>query len=247
MTARLFLLFPFSLLFITQLCSQIESTFETDSITRILYNYAEDDVPGIAVGVVKDGAILYENYIGYANLTHRIKVSEKTRFNIASTAKQFTALMILQLSIEGKLSLEDDIRKYLPTLYPKVKEDIKIRHLLNHSSGIRDYVELLSLKGEIWWKQMGLDNDDILELIAQQEDLGFDPGSQYAYSNTGYVLLAKIVEAVTDEKFTDYSKNFFQQIDMKETSFVERYMGIIPNRAEPYYDWGNGKWMRTPT
>lgn len=219
----------------------------TEVITNILYHYTNDSTPGIAVGIVKDGEIVYEHYIGYANLSHDVKISEKTRFNIASTAKQYTALMVLQLALQDKLSLEDDIRKYLPNLYPRVKEEIKIRQVINHTSGMRDYVELLGLKDEIWWKQIGLNNNDIMELVEKQEELGFKPGSQYVYSNTGYIILAKIIEAVTAEKFTTYSKNFFQQMGMAETYFVERYMGVIPNRAEPYYDWGNGLWLKTPT
>lgn len=219
----------------------------SEAITNILGKYTNDTIPGIAVGVVKEGEIIYEEYIGYANMSHKVEISESTRFNLASTAKQFTALMILQLSLEGKLSLEDDIRKYLPSLYPKVKEEIKIRQLINHSSGIRDYVELFGLRNEIWWKQIGLDNNDVIEWIEKQEELGFVPGSQYVYSNTGYIILAKIIEAVTDQKFTAYSKNFFQQMGMEETYFVERYMGVIPHRAEPYYDWGDGLWLKTPT
>ena len=217
------------------------------AITAKLNELTNDSVPGIAVGVVQNGKIVYKHYMGYANLSHDIKISEKTRFNIASNAKQFTALMILDLAFENKLSLEDDIRLYLPNLYPDVEEEIKIRHLINHSSGIRDYVELLSLRDEIWWKQMGLDNEDVIQLLEKQKELGFEPGSQYSYSNSGYIILAKIIEKVSEQQFTDYSKNFFFEMGMKETYFIERYMGTIPNRAEPYYDWGDNLWLKSPT
>ncbi len=203
--------------------------------------------PGIMVGIVKDGNIVYEKYRGLSNLQHQIKVNDKTRSNIASTAKQFTALMVLDLMLKNKLNLEDDIRKYLPKLYQNVKDPIKIRHLINHTSGIRDYVELMSLNGLVWWKRFGLDNDDVMELMEKQEDIGFQPGSKHAYSNSNYIILTKVIEKVSGEKFTKYSKAFFESLGMHETSFVERYMGVIPNRANPYSDWGRGEWWETPT
>ena len=138
------------------------------------------------VGIVKGGNIIYEKYRGLAYLPYQIKMDEKTKSNIAYVAKQYTALMILDLALKDQLSLEDDIRTYLPTLYKKVEEKIKIRHVLNHTTGIRDYVELMSLQNRIWWKQVGLKNDDIIDLLEKQEDLAFKPGSQYTYSNSGY-------------------------------------------------------------
>lgn len=220
---------------------------EFKKIDSILTLKVKSNHPGIAIGALKDGNIIYEKYLGLANLQHQVNFDEKTRSNIASTAKQFTALMILQLSLENKISLEDDVRKYLNKLYPKVKEDIKIRHLLNHTSGIRDYVELLDMDGDVWWKRFGYDNDDVLELMENQEDLGFKPGSTYSYSNTNYNLLTKIIEKVTGKLFNEYSKNFFENLGMKETSFVEGYMKVISNRANPYSDWGRGEWWEVPT
>lgn len=216
-------------------------------IDSIIASKVKNDHPGIAVGIIKNGKIIYEKYRGLANLQHQVQFDEKTRSNIASTAKQFTALMILDLSLNGKLSLEDDIRKYLTKIYPNVKDEIKIRHLLNHTSGIRDYVELLDLEGDVWWKRFGFDNDDILELLEKQEDLGFKPGTIYYYSNSNYNLLAKIIEKVTSKTFNEYSKTFFENLGMNETAFVERYMKVIPNRANPYSDWGRGEWWEVPT
>ena len=166
-----------------------------EKMDSIVNSKLGDNDPGLMVGVVKDGAIIYENYKGLASLQHQVKITEQSRSNIASTAKQFTALMILQLSHEQKLNLEDDIRKYLPNLYPLVKENIKIRHLINHTSGIRDYSDLLSIKQEPWWRQVGMDNDDVIkDILEKQEDLAFKPGSMYMYSNSGYTVLTKIIE-----------------------------------------------------
>lgn len=234
------------LFFTLTLSAQSKQVFDPDAITKILHQYIGDDTPGMAVGIIKDGQIIYENYMGYANLEHKIKINERTRSNIASTAKQFTALMILQLSKNGKLSLEDDIRQYLPSLYPKVKEEIKIRHLINHTSGIRDYVFIMEMMNKATWRQVGIGNKDVIELLEKQEELTNTPGSEYSYSNSGYTILAKIIEEVSGKKFNAYSKAFFEELGMKETSFVKRYMGVIPNRADSYSDWGNGLWLSTP-
>lgn len=216
-------------------------------IDSIINSQVQEDHPGIAVGIIKDGKIVYERYRGLSNLQHQIPFDEKTRSNIASTAKQFTALMILKLSLEEKLKLEDDIRDYLPNVYKHVQKTIRIRNLLNHTSGIRDYVELMSLQGSVWWNRFGLDNNDILKLLEKQEDLGFEPGSMKNYSNSNYNLLAEIIERVSGKSFNEYSKEFFKDLRMNETSFVERYMRIIPNRANPYSDWGRGEWWEVPT
>lgn len=231
---------------VLNLSAQTEQQFDGEAITEILYQYTDDDSPGMAVGIVKKGEIVYEQYLGYANLEHQVKFNKSTRSNIASTAKQFTALMILQLEQEGKLSLENDIREYLPDLYPKVEEAIKVRHLINHTSGIRDYVFILEMQNKPYWRQVGMDNDDVIVLLEQQEDLVFKPGYKYSYSNSGYTILAEIIEQVSGQKFDDYSKEFFAALGMKETAFVKRYMGVIPNRADAYSDWGNGLWLSTP-
>ena len=231
-------------LFTISLFSQSESFNKIDSIIDLK---VKENHPGIAVGIIKNGNVIYEKYRGLSNMQYQVEFNYKTRSNIASTAKQFTALMILDLALKNELNLEDDIRKYLPSLYPKVSEQIKIRHLVNHTSGIRDYVELLDMKGRVWWKRFGLDNNDIMELLQEQVDLGFAPGSAYSYSNSNYIVLTKIIEKVTGNTFNDYSKKFFQSLGMNETSFVEKYMRVIPNRANPYSDWGGGEWLEVPT
>lgn len=220
---------------------------QIQQIDSIINSQVNENDPGLAVGIIKDGTIIYEKYLGLANLQHQVKFDKKTRSNIASTAKQFTALMILDLGLKNKLNLEDDIRKYLPGLYKNVSDEIKIKNLLNHTSGIRDYVELLDLEGDVWWKRFGYDNNDVLELLQKQEDLGFKSGSKYSYSNSNYNVLTKIIEKITGETFNEYSKMFFESLGMNETSFVERYMKVIPNRANPYSDWGRGEWWEVPT
>jgi len=224
-----------------------ELSKQLKQIDSIVESKLEPDHPGIAVGIVKNGAVIYEKYRGLSNLQHQIKFNENTRSNIASTAKQFTALMILDLSIDGKLNLEDDIRDYLPDLYKDVNAKIRVRHLLNHTSGVRDYVELLGLEGNVWWQRFKLSNNDIMALLEKQNDLGFNPGTKYSYSNSNYIVLAKITEKVTGETFNNYSKQYFKDLGMNSTYFVEKYMAVIPNRANPYSDWGSGEWWEVPT
>ncbi|NVJ88412.1 MAG: beta-lactamase family protein [Flavobacteriaceae bacterium] len=215
-------------------------------VDSIVESKISTEDPALMVGVVKNGKIIYQKVKGLANLEHQVKATENTRSNIASTAKQYTALMVLQLSIENKLSLEDDIRTYLPNLYPNVKEQIKIRYLLNHTSGIRDYSDLLSLQQKPWWSQVGFDNDDVIKLLEKQQELGFKPGTRYMYSNSGYTILTKIIEKVSDKKFHVYARQFFKNLDMNATEFSSNYMLVIPNKATPYSDWGDGIWKEYP-
>ncbi|MEO0727537.1 MAG: serine hydrolase domain-containing protein, partial [Bacteroidota bacterium] len=207
------------LLFTINLFGQTTPEIDSEAITAIVRQYVGEGDPGLAVGIVQDGKIVYEHYLGYANLEHKVAINENTRFNIASTAKQFTALIILDLALKGKLSLEDDIRKYVPSLYPDVQEEIKLRHLINHTSGVRDYTFLYEIMEKPYWRQVGTDNDDIIELLERQEDLVFAPGTKYLYSNSGYILLTQVVEAVTGESFNDYSEQFFAEMGMNKTAF----------------------------
>jgi len=174
-------------------------------LDSIVKSQIEVDDPALFVGVVKDGEIVYKHIRGLVSLQHQVLADDNSRSNIASTAKQFTALMILDLSLKGKLSLEDDFRKYLPDLYPKVEAEIKIRHLINHTSGVRDYCDLMGIQQNAWWRRVGLDNDDVIELLEKQEDLAFAPGTNYEYSNSGYNILAEIIELVAEEDFHVYS------------------------------------------
>jgi len=118
--------------------------------------------------------------------------------------------MILDLSIKKQLNFDDGIRKYLPNLYPNAKDRIKIGHLINHTSGIHEYVELLDQQGLVWWKHFGLDNDKVIKLLEGQKSLKFKPGTKYNYSNSNYNILAKIIDIASKEWFTNYSEKKFK-------------------------------------
>ncbi len=200
--------------------------------------------PGVAVGIVRDGKVIYEKYAGHAHLEHRVKVGPLSRFNIASNAKQFTALTVLKLKREGRLDLDDDIRKYLPELFPRQDRVVTIANLLDQSSGIRDVYDLWALQGKTWWENF-LDNGDALELLTAQRELNFAPGSRSMYSNSNYLLLAEIVRRVTGRRFSEYAVSLFERLGMNHTSFATNFMAVLPDRARPYGDWDG--WKEYPT
>lgn len=201
--------------------------------------------PGIATGIVSNGKIVYEKVAGFANLTDSSLITKDTRFNIASNGKQFTALAILVLIDEKKIRLSDDIRKYLPTIYPKLNSKITIENLLNHTSGIRDVYDLWSLQGLTWWEH-SFSNRDALELIEKQQELNFNPGTKHLYSNTNYILLTAIVEKVTGTSFVAYTKDLFKKLNMPNTSFENDYTKIRGPIAKAYFNfdtWTTYDWI----
>lgn len=156
-----------------------------------LFSGYNSTTPGVAVAVVKDGKTVFQKGYGAANLEYDIPVTTKTVFQIASVSKQFTAFSIYLLEKQGRISLEDDIRKYVPEVQD-VGKVIRIKHLLAHTSGIKDQAALLTLAG--WRMDDVMTTQHILRLISRQKELNFEPGSQYLYSNSGYTLLAEIVK-----------------------------------------------------
>ena len=234
----------FALLLLTiDIHSQILDSTVANTLDELIKQHVDAESPGMAVGIVQDGQVIYEHYIGYANLEHKVLIDENTRFNIASNAKQYTALCILKLSDQGKLSLDDDFRKYVPDMYENIEEKITISNLLTHTSGVRDYCDLLALTGKTWWKQF-IDNGDAMELLGNQRDLNFEPGTEYLYSNSNYILLAEIVSNVTGTGFSEFAKTMFEELGMSNTAFLTNYMAVIPNKARPYGNW-NG-WREIP-
>lgn len=200
-------------------------------IDQLFSNY-NSTTPGVAVAVVKDGKIIFKKGYGTANLEYDIPVTTKTVFQIASVSKQFTAFAIYLLEKQGKISLEDDIRKYVPEV-PDVGKTIRIKHLLAHTSGIKDQAALLTLAG--WRMDDVTTTQHILRLISRQKELNFEPGSQYLYSNTGYTLLAEIIKRVSGGSFAEFTKkNMFVPLGMTDTQFYDDYERIVKNRADSY-------------
>ncbi|MFZ1788280.1 MAG: serine hydrolase domain-containing protein [Saprospiraceae bacterium] len=164
---------------------------------------------------------------------------------MASNGKQFTALAILVLANEKKINLTDDIRKYLPTLYPKLSTKISIENLINHTSGIRDVYDLWSLQDLTWWKYT-FSNKEALALLEKQEDLNFLPDTKHLYSNSNYILLACIIEKVTGKSFVEYTNGLFKKLKMPNTSFVDDYSKIKGPIARAYFNfdtWSSYPWI----
>ncbi len=195
------------------------------------------DAPGVACAIIRDGKTVYQRCSGFADLSTKTAITPDSRFNIASNGKQFTALAVLLLIHEGKLSLDDDVHTYLPGLLPSVSDRITIRHLLTHSSGLRDCYDLWSLMGYTWWEHT-FSNSDVLALMKRQNALNFTPGSQYRYSNTNYILLAMVVEAASGLSFRAYTDRMFQTLGMPGTSFESDYTAIRGPIARAYFNFG---------
>lgn len=190
------------------------------------------DSPGCAMAVYRDGRIAYSRGYGMANLELGVRNSPSSIFDIGSTSKQFTAFCIHLLAREGKLSLDDDIRKYVPEI-PSYGKPVTIRHLLHHTSGIRDYLELMWLEGI---RDEDLTDDaQALDVIARQKALNFEPGVEHLYSNSGYFLLSVIVKRVSGRSLREFAEErIFIPLGMRHTQFNDQHTRIIPNRATGY-------------
>ncbi len=195
--------------------------------------------PGCALGVFHNGKIVYQKGYGYANLDYEVEVTPQTIFETASISKQFTAACILHLEDRGKISLDDPIHNYFPELPKYEGRKITIRQLLHHTSGLRDYLILLQVMGNSW--DMEYSNDQGLELLARQQTLCFPPGTQYGYSNSGYLLLAEIVERQSGKSLAEYASTYlFKPLQMQHTFIHKDAKQVVKHRAVGYVLGENG-------
>jgi len=235
---KLLLAFICIQIFTTNLQSQesIENEINISRISGEIDNLFKDynlNEPGIAIGVVNQNGLVIQKEYGLANLEHQIPITNKTTFHVASVSKQFTAFAILLLEAEEKLSLNDNIRKYIPEMN-EFSKNITIRNLLNHTSGIKDQWNLLRLAG--WRLDDMISNNQVLDLIYNQQSLNFMPNEEYMYCNSGYTLLAEIIARVSEKSFAEYMKeNIFIPLGMHNTQFVDKEGAVIKNKANSYY------------
>jgi CubicO group peptidase (beta-lactamase class C family) len=220
------------LIFTPHIIAQRDAAIPREAqVDKLFAAWDKPESPGCAVAVIKDGRVVHQRGYGMANLDYGIPISSKTVFNIASTSKQFTAASIAILARQGKISLDDDIHKFLPEL-PRYSNPVTIRHLIYHTSGIREYTHLLQLAGT---SEQNATTDDVIKMIARQKDLNFTPGTEYLYSNSGYVLLAQIVKTVSGKSLREFAdENIFRPLGMSHTSFVDDGTEIVKNRATGY-------------
>jgi CubicO group peptidase (beta-lactamase class C family) len=191
------------------------------------------NTPGCAVGLGKDGRPLYMQGYGSANLEYRIPLSDSSVMESGSVAKQFTAASLVLLQQDGRLSIDDDIRKYLPEV-PDFGRTITIRNLLTHTSGLRDQWGLLGIEGRGPGTQVH-SLATTLDLVVHQKMLNFPPGSEYLYSNTGYALAAIIIQRVSGKSLQEFTQErLFRPLGMTHTQWRDDYTRVVPNRATAY-------------
>jgi len=224
------------LLLLCRLASaQSLTLIETAKIDEVFSDYAKPNSPGCALGVYRNGSIAYAHGYGVASLELGVPINPQTVFDIGSTSKQFTAFSILLLQQQGKLSVDDDIRKFMPEI-PDYGTRITLHHLMTHTSGMRDYAGLFDLAGV---PEQNLTNDqDAIALIVRQKALNFMPGDEWDYSNTGFFLLSQVVKRVTGKTLRDFDQeNIFTPLGMASTQIFNDHTLVIPHRATGYtYD-----------
>jgi CubicO group peptidase (beta-lactamase class C family) len=230
--------FVLLLLLMTPVSAIAENGFPTEKVDAMMQSYA-DDAPGASVLVLREGVPLLRKAYGLADREQRITATPATNYRLASITKQFTAAAILLLVEDGRMSLDDSVRRWLPSL-PALADSITVRHLLTHSSGLIDYEDVMpsDFVGQ-------LHDADVLRLLESQEKTHFPPGTAYRYSNSGYALLALMVERASGQSFADFLRlRIFRPLGMAHTlAFVEGGPAIA-DRA-----YGNsesaGRWIRT--
>lgn len=215
-----------------------------DSITKKIdhyftkWNTTKD--PGLIVGIVRNDSLIFSKGYGMANLEYGIPISLKTAFYIASVSKQFTGFSIALLVRQGKIKLEEDIQVYLPWVADFGKK-ITVNNLLNHTSGIRDYLNMIAISG------LGIDgmltNELALHILKKQRSLGFNPGERFSYSNSNYILLAEIIKVVSGKSIRDFTDSaIFKPLSMTNTRFQDNPPELIENRSFSYGTSDNGNY-----
>ena len=224
---------------------EVTEHHQSGRIDQVFEEYDKPDSPGCALGVIENGELSYGRGYGMANLEHAVPIGNDTVFRIGSTSKQVAAFAILLLAEDGKLSLDDDVRKHIPELAPS-DPTITVRHLVHHTSGLRDYLSLMWLAGKR--------NDDyyseqeLLSMLSRQKDLNFSPSDEFLYSNTGYFLLSILVERTAGESLADFSqKRIFEPLDMPNTHFHDDARRIVVGRAAGYAPSESGGWQISQT
>jgi len=228
--SAIWLVLPFSFLSLMSGPLQAQDTLQ---LVDQLFTKWNNATPGVAVAIERNGKIIYNKAFGLADLEHNIPNTPATIFEAGSVSKQFTAAAILLLAQERKLSLDDDVRKYVPEL-PVYDKPITIRNLMNHTSGLKDWGSVAALSG--WPRTTRIYTHDLaLQIICRQTSLNFSPGSEYSYSNTGYTLMVIIVERITKGSFTEFTRTrLFEPAGMKNTRWRNNFREIVPGRSVAY-------------
>jgi len=209
-------------------------------IDSIFAPWDRDDSPGCALGVIRDGRFVYQRGYGMANLDYGIRNSPRMVYYVGSVSKQFTAAAIARLALDGRIRLDDPVRRHIPEL-PDYGRPLTIRHLVHHTSGIRDIYGLMDLAG--LRMEDVLPDEEALALIARQKELNFAPGEDYLYSNSGYWLLGQIAERVTGESLREFArKSLFEPLGMRHTHFHDDPGHTMKDRVVSYMRTASGEY-----
>jgi len=207
----------------------------SDTLRRVddLFSKWNNATPGVSVAIERNGAIIYQKAFGLADLEHNVPATTATIFEAGSVSKQFTAAAILLLVQEGKLSLDDDIHKYIPEL-PRYEAPVTIRQCMNHTSGLKDWGSVGALSG--WPRTTRVYTLDLaLQIMSRQQSLNFRPGSEYSYSNAGYSIMVAIVQRVSKMSLQEFTQKYlFEPAGMKHTEWRANFRKVLPSRAIAY-------------
>jgi CubicO group peptidase (beta-lactamase class C family) len=209
-------------------------------VDRVFARFDRTDSPGCALGIGNGGHVVYERGYGMSDLQHHLAITPASIFHVASISKQFAAAAVGVLAAEGRLSLDDDVRRYVPEV-PDHGHRITIRQLIHHTSGLRDQWSLLAAAG--WRSDDLIIEQDVLDIIARQRRLNFVPGAEYVYSNTGYTLLAVIVKRVSGLSLREFAhQRWFVPLGMTRTHFHDDHTMIVHDRTSAYQPRAGGNW-----
>ena len=225
----------FSLLFLTpKSASALQLAAETSQgIDEVFAEYDRTSGPGCAVGVAEAGRLVFARGYGIGQMDHRVPLTGESVFYLASVSKQFAAAAILIAEHEGHLSLDDPVSAHIPEFPAYAQGAVTIRHLIHHTSGVRDYLTLMRLAGTPY--ENILSDEDMLGLITRQRELNFVPGTEHLYSNSGYVLLAEVVRRATGRSLREYAdEKIFRPLGMSRTHFHDDRLQVVPGRVFSY-------------
>jgi len=205
---------------------------ENTAIDNIFAEWNKPDVPGCAIGIIQNGALIHAKGYGIGDLEHDIALTPSSVFYLGSVSKQFVTFSILLLEEQGKLDLDDQIQKFLPD-FPVYESPLTIRHFIHHTSGVRDYLTLMYLMGRNYLDH--IEDEEVYELIKRQKALNFSPGEQYLYSNSCYFMLAMMVEKAAGQSLKEFAhENIFKPLGMNSTMFYDDNTDLIKNRVFSY-------------
>ena len=216
-----------SIIFLLSSCAPYaRQSSMSDSIDALFSDFNKPGTPGASLAVIQDGTIIYEQAYGLADVENNVRATPSTNYRLASVTKQFTATAILRLVDQGKLSLDSHLTDVLPGM-PAYAHDVRIRHLLGHTSGLVDYEDFVPDS-----QRVQVLDADVLKLLSGIDTMYFPAGAKFRYSNSGFALLALVVEAVSGEPFAAFlKKNIFEPLGMKHTVAYQNGISTVDNRA----------------